>query len=990
MNPRRTRLPHARVKAIPRLGVILGLAMLSVLGVSRAAVTGVIQISITNAGVDSEGACTQTSVSDDGRFVAFDSTANDLSEADGGQPDVLVRDRDSDGNGEFDEPGGVSTRLISNAPSVGGADGDPAISGDGSFVAFWSTNNYPPPTENGFGATDIYVRRSDGLVPAELVTRSKAFNIRAGQTVRKVAINRNGRFVVFESQDSELITWTPFMQPPPAGLDTNDTNGLHDVFVRDRDVNGNGVFGEPDDTETRRVSQSAVPVAPDNVPEEPDGGPAPAGSDFDISDDGRFIVFLSRFPNLTSPPEGSPNSTLTDVYLRDRDTDEDAIFNETGAESLTLISQGAIPGVTARGHCKEVAISADARCIAFVQTATLQGEPPGRDYVFVHDRDPDNNEILDEPGTATTVLVSRAGGGAPANDVSHGIDISGDGRFVGFLSTASNLVPGDGNIEDVFLHDRDTDADGIFDEPAAVATVIVNTIPPSLTNTGMGGFDPGADVSISAAGRHITFATTAGHLEDPDDTNSDRDAFLVNFQPEFPPVANAGLDQGVGIPHDGNPATDTVQITLDGSASFDPNGPPISFAWRNAVTGTALPGGTTATVLLNLAAGEHRFILRVTDPTGRSAEAETKVNVFAEPNASPMARAGSNQAVTTAGATAQVQLDGSASSDPDGDVLAMDKFKWFANAVQIAQGATPTVTLAIGNHNLTLEVTDAYGAKGMDTVEISVQPAPTFILSGKVSFEGTGLPGVTLSTDTGQTTTTDAGGLFEFPPLPSATYVVTPSLSGFSFNPPSAMVVLTTNVFQEFEAAGGYVLSGRVTLGGIGMPAMPVSTNHGQEVLTDGTGHYQFPPLPGGTYVVTVLLTGFNFSPASPTVNLTSSTTQNFTATGTGGRAQSINIAFGTVKVGSTKTKSALLRNTHRTQPLVMYMQSLPGAPFVLMRNGVPIEVGKSFSIPARGSVQVIGTFSPTARGSFTRSAGLLTSDPGKQSVTVRMTGKGK
>jgi len=49
--------------------------------------------------------------------------------------------------------------------------------------------------------------------------------------------------------------------------------------------------------------------------------------------------------------------------------------------------------------------------------------------------------------------------------------MSADGRIVAFTSNATNLVPGDTNgFPDVFWHDRDTDNDGVFDEPGAIAT----------------------------------------------------------------------------------------------------------------------------------------------------------------------------------------------------------------------------------------------------------------------------------------------------------------------------------------------------------------------------------------------------------------------------------------------------------------------------------------------------------------------------------------
>ena len=59
----------------------------------------------------------------------------------------------------------------------------------------------------------------------------------------------------------------------------------------------------------------------------------------------------------------------------------------------------------------------------------------------------------------TTTRVSVAGDGTQGNALSEWPDISSDGRFVAFHSSASNLVPNDTNARgDIFLHDRQTGA----------------------------------------------------------------------------------------------------------------------------------------------------------------------------------------------------------------------------------------------------------------------------------------------------------------------------------------------------------------------------------------------------------------------------------------------------------------------------------------------------------------------------------------------------
>ena len=82
---------------------------------------------------------------------------------------------------------------------------------------------------------------------------------------------------------------------------------------------------------------------------------------------------------------------------------------------------------------------------------------------------------VDDAAGQVPVTVSVATDGTPGNHNSLMPAMSATGRFVAFMSFASNLVPNDTNGErDVFLRDRDTDADGVFDEPGAVATIRVS------------------------------------------------------------------------------------------------------------------------------------------------------------------------------------------------------------------------------------------------------------------------------------------------------------------------------------------------------------------------------------------------------------------------------------------------------------------------------------------------------------------------------------
>lgn len=180
---------------------------------------------------------------------------------------------------------------------------------------------------------------------------------------------------------------------------------------------------------------------------------------------------------------------------------------------------------------------------------------------------------------------------------------------------------------------------------------------------------------------------------------------IVASLPNRAPLANAGTDQA---------ATTGTTVTLDGTASSDPDGNTLTFSWNLAV-----PGGSTAT-LVNPAtakptftpdvAGTYTATLVVSD--GKLNSAPATVNVVAKaPDHAPFALA--SVAGGTNVATGQpVTLDGSASYDPDGDPLT---FAWSLDskpsgstaALDNATAVKPTFTPDLeGTYNVSLSVSD--------------------------------------------------------------------------------------------------------------------------------------------------------------------------------------------------------------------------------------------------------------------------------------------
>jgi len=207
------------------------------------------------------------------------------------------------------------------------------------------------------------------------------------------SMSADGRFVAFQSWATNLVP--------------GDTNNVADVFVHDRQTG-----------QTVRINLT------------PGGGqvPAPAERPF-MSANGRFVVFDSG-SDLLVP--GDLNNQQ-DVFVRDR------VTGVTTLDSLTST------GAQANNGCAYSSISSDGRFVAFQSSATnlVLGDTNGQADIFVRDR------VL---GVTTRVNVSSTG--VQANNPTDSPMISADGRIVTFASAASNLVPGDGNATwDIFAHD---------------------------------------------------------------------------------------------------------------------------------------------------------------------------------------------------------------------------------------------------------------------------------------------------------------------------------------------------------------------------------------------------------------------------------------------------------------------------------------------------------------------------------------------------------
>ena len=361
------------------------------------------------------------SISSDGRYVVFESIADNLVTGDtNGSWDVFVHDRDVDNDGIFDEAGFIATTRVSLANDgsellwgglIDDEESQNLISNDGRYVVFLSYNqaNESPSSQTAYLKVFVRDRSSNATLLASVGYDGLAAvnsNYPLGTSFDSPEISRNGRYVAFSSNATNLVS--------------NDTNGLEDVFVRDLS------------------SGTTVRVSVKSTGDEASGGSSYMGA---ISDDGRYIAFASTADNLDGPTTGQ------EVFVHDRDVDNDGIFDEEGSIATYRLTNS-------NGASGWVSMSDDGRYIAFDSYADNLVPNDNNDEidVFVHDR---------SNGLTRRVSINSDGieGGYSSNPA-----ISGNGFLVAFYSYSTNLAAGDNNgVPDVFLAVLDSDGDGVQD-----------------------------------------------------------------------------------------------------------------------------------------------------------------------------------------------------------------------------------------------------------------------------------------------------------------------------------------------------------------------------------------------------------------------------------------------------------------------------------------------------------------------------------------------
>jgi Tol biopolymer transport system component len=332
------------------------------------------------------------SISANGEFVAFASSATNLTAGIGG----LSPGKAAAEEVYVDDDAAESVSLASAAAGgvpANGSSSEPSISGDGRTVAFMSTaSNLVGGVAKGI--QNIYVETAGG--PPVLVSVGVGGSATDGNSYQP-AISANGDFVVFTSTADDLVA--------------GDDNDKPDVFERDLLT---GV--------TRRVSVASRGGQAD--------GPSSNGS---VSGDGRYVTFASTSSDLV----GHQGTAEEEVYVHDTASD---LTNVISVSSAGKRENAAV----ASPFTQVSSISGDGRYVAFDSDATnlVRGGSNGYTNVYVRDRT-----------LRRTELVSVSSTGGAGDDDSFSPEISPDGHVVIFDSLADDLAPDAAAGSNVYLRD---------------------------------------------------------------------------------------------------------------------------------------------------------------------------------------------------------------------------------------------------------------------------------------------------------------------------------------------------------------------------------------------------------------------------------------------------------------------------------------------------------------------------------------------------------
>lgn len=482
------------------------------------------------------GASDLPSVSSDGRWIAFVSSATNLvtGQTDGNfVQDVFLYDRTTGQVILLSHTSGSATTTAS------GLSDKPAVAADGTVVAFRSAGtNLVAGVTDGNAAADLFLHDVAGGTTALASRTAASATTTANGASDAPALSSDGRYVAFTCTGTNLVTGQ------------SDTNAKADVFVHDRTtgttvlasrsstgpaVTTNGLSDQPAISADGawvafRTAGTNLGVYDSNA--QPDVwafdraagtvllvsrralSPLRPGSNASatpvLSFDGSFIAYASASNNLVT---GQIDNGNWDVF----------VFNRTTLLN-TLVSRSSTSAVTdANAGSTTPTISLDGAWIAYVSDATniIAGQTDAnqaqatRSDVFVFDRAAGTNALASRSASVATTTANRSSDRAA---------VARGGGFVVFTTSATDVISGltDANsVNDVFSWERATGTN------AAVSRR--DTGPIGATGNGTSKVPGAVPTALSADGRWAAVVSNAANLVSGiTDTNAADDVYLFD------------------------------------------------------------------------------------------------------------------------------------------------------------------------------------------------------------------------------------------------------------------------------------------------------------------------------------------------------------------------------------------------------------------------------------------------------------------------------
>jgi Tol biopolymer transport system component len=540
-------------------------------------------VSLGLNGTPANGDSRSSSMTPDGRFIAFVSEADNLTVGDtNGIPDVFVRDLQR-----------AVTLLASNPVSTNasvriGRSESPVLTPDGRYVVFYSTAASLGSTNGNIYVCDLLSLQTTLVSRSAKAVLQSTIGPRATPVCHSQAISDDGRYVAYVVSPVPTVNFNPGISPSSGIVLRDDLQtGLEDLVSTNCNVptgayqdlrildlssdgrfvaflaNSNGVTGNTSCVLLWDASTGVSALASGDT-----NNAVPAGSSCQwpvLDPTASALAFYSTATNLTT----NLLAGELHLYVRDLVGQTVQMIDADASGVGSVMDPVTIPRLAAGG-----------RLVSFESpAANLVANDRNRGYdVFVRDTASNTVELVSAPAPA---LLSTTPNGASAISPS---SMSADGRYIAFESDAEDLVGNDTNgLRDVFVRDLVSGSN------------ILVSVDVTGTRSGNGiSYAP----SISSDGRYVAFTSSSTNLVSGD-TNGTTDVFVRDLQAGVTVLVttNFGISSF-------NPLPAAVAISPSGQtvffiASVNPNGGRGLFS-SDLQTGahySMTPSGLVSTVL---------------------------------------------------------------------------------------------------------------------------------------------------------------------------------------------------------------------------------------------------------------------------------------------------------------------------------------------------------------------------------------------------------